>query len=258
MRRPVPLLLLALVLLAGCGDDDAAPVAETPAPTATAAPTTEPADPVAPTGETGGATPFIGSLTVDPGDGTLIAGTGLGAFRLEAGAKRAEPFDGELTTPDATGAISANLVLRFTGPGRADRLRAPEGRRLRAARGPRPHPVGRRRGDVGVGLAARRGRPARAGRARRRRRRAAGRGGARARQHRRREDVRGAHAAGGADRPRPRPGAARADRASPPRTACSCRATAARAGASATCSRPRRTSRGRRPGRSTASTRRAA
>ena len=30
MRRPAPLLLLALVLLAGCGDDGAAPVAETP------------------------------------------------------------------------------------------------------------------------------------------------------------------------------------------------------------------------------------
>jgi hypothetical protein len=114
MRRFVPLLLS--VALAGCGGDE--PSAEDPppasAPTATAAPaeTSEPAD-----SPDGGASPVIGSLTVDPGDGTLIAGTGLGLYRLEAGAKRAKPFDGELTTPSGTGAISPSLVLRFTGPG---------------------------------------------------------------------------------------------------------------------------------------------
>jgi hypothetical protein len=114
MRRFVPLLLS--VALAGCGGDE--PSAEdpppAPAPTATAAPaeTSEPAD-----SPDSGGSPFIGSLTVDPGDGTLIAGTGLGLYRLEAGAKRARPFDGELTTPSGSGAISPNLVLRFTGPG---------------------------------------------------------------------------------------------------------------------------------------------
>jgi hypothetical protein len=114
MRRFVPLLLSAA--LASCGGDE--PSAEdpppAPAPTATAAPaeTSEPAD-----SPDGGGSPFIGSLTVDPGDGTLIAGTGLGLYRLEAGAKRARPFDGELTTPSGSGAISPNLVLRFTGPG---------------------------------------------------------------------------------------------------------------------------------------------
>jgi hypothetical protein len=113
MRRFVPFLLS--VALAGCGGDE--PSAEdpppAPAPTAAApAETSEPAD-----SPDGGGSPFIGSLTVDPGDGTLIAGTGLGLYRLEAGAKRAKPFDGELTTPSGTGAISPNLVLRFTGPG---------------------------------------------------------------------------------------------------------------------------------------------
>jgi hypothetical protein len=114
MRRFVPLLLS--VALAGCGGDE--PSAEdpppAPAPTATAAPaeTSEPAD-----SPDGGGSPFIGSLTVDPGDGTLIAGTGLGLYRLEAGAKRARPFDGDLTTPSGSGAISPNLVLRFRGPG---------------------------------------------------------------------------------------------------------------------------------------------
>ena len=112
MRRPALLVLLpALALLAGCGGGDD-PVAEAPTATATAAPS----ETVAPADD-GGSAPFIGSLTVDPGDGTLIAGTGLGAFRLEAGAKRAKPFDGELATDGATGAISPNLVLRFTGPG---------------------------------------------------------------------------------------------------------------------------------------------
>jgi hypothetical protein len=89
-------------------------VADVPAPTATAAP----AETNEPSGSTGGGgAPFIASLAVDPGDGTLIAGTGLGLFRLEAGAKRAKPFDGEMTTDSGSGAISSNLVLRFSGPG---------------------------------------------------------------------------------------------------------------------------------------------
>ncbi len=108
MRRLLPLLIVAL--LAGCGEDEPDATAA-PAPAATAAPaeTAEPAG--------GGGAPFVGSLTVDPGDGTLIAGTGLGMYRVKAGAKQAQPFDGELTTPSGAGAISPNLVLRFSGPG---------------------------------------------------------------------------------------------------------------------------------------------
>ena len=43
------------------------------------------AEPVEPSGPSGGGAPFVGSLTVDPGDGTLIAGTGLGAVPARGG-----------------------------------------------------------------------------------------------------------------------------------------------------------------------------
>jgi hypothetical protein len=113
MRRLAP--LIALALLAGCGGDDEAPSASTPAASATPAATAAaaPSDPAEPSG---GGAPFVGSLAVDPGDGTLIIGTGLGLFRLEEGAKRAKPFEGMLETPGGSGTISPNLVLRFTGP----------------------------------------------------------------------------------------------------------------------------------------------
>ena len=113
MRR---LVLLLLVALAGCrGGDDPSAEAPPPAPTVTATATTAPAGTAEPSG--GGGAPFVGSLAVDPGDGTLIAGTGLGLYRLEPGGKRAQPFEGELTTPTGSGAISSNLVLRFSAPG---------------------------------------------------------------------------------------------------------------------------------------------
>ena len=108
MRRAVtPLLLVAVLAGCGGGGEDETAGAPAPAATATAAPATG----------GGGASPYIGSLAVDPGDGTLLAGTGLGLFRVAPGARRGKPVEGELTTPDATGAVSPNLVLRFTGPG---------------------------------------------------------------------------------------------------------------------------------------------
>ena len=112
------LALLAALALASCGDDE--PAAE---PAATAAPATEstaepaPAeDPVEPSGG-GGASPYIGSLSVDPGDGTLMIGTGLGLYRLEPGERRARKLEGALETPEGAGTISANLELLHLGPG---------------------------------------------------------------------------------------------------------------------------------------------
>ena len=100
-------LLVLLALIAGCGDDQ--PRSDVPAPA--------PAERDSPgTADASGTTPSIGSIAVDPQDGTLIIGTGLGLFRLALGAKLAEPIEGELVTPEASGAVSANLVLCFIGP----------------------------------------------------------------------------------------------------------------------------------------------
>jgi photosystem II stability/assembly factor-like uncharacterized protein len=115
MRRLFPLLL---VVLAGCGGGEDAPRAEPAAP----AETSEPSGP-----SEGASAPFVGSLAVDPGDGTLIAGTGLGLYRLAAGEKRARRFEGELTTPSGSAPISSNLVLRFTAPGELVASGHPEG-----------------------------------------------------------------------------------------------------------------------------------
>jgi hypothetical protein len=112
------LALLAALALASCGDDGpAAEPAGTAAPAAGATAEPSPAeDPLEPSGG-GGASPYIGSLSVDPGDGTLMIGTGLGLYRLEPGERRARKLEGALETPEGAGTISANLELLHLGPG---------------------------------------------------------------------------------------------------------------------------------------------
>jgi hypothetical protein len=114
-------------VVAGCGgDDEPAPTAQTPAATATTAPPAEaPAQTPAP--PTSGANAYIGSIAVDPKDGTVMLGTGLGLFRLEKGAKQAKRVMGELRGPDGSGSVSSNLVVRYAAPGELLASGHPEG-----------------------------------------------------------------------------------------------------------------------------------
>jgi hypothetical protein len=109
-----PRWLAVVCVLAGCGGSTASstptPTIQAPTETATAAP------PVDASGNTG--TPAINSVTVDPGDGTLMIGSGPALFRVAPGAKEAERLTGKLSTPQGDGDVSGNLVVRFTGPGK--------------------------------------------------------------------------------------------------------------------------------------------
>jgi hypothetical protein len=87
------------------------------APDGTAAPASTPAPPVR------GANAFIGSIAVDPQDGTVMLGTGLGLFRMEPGGQRAARVVGQLDG----GQVSSNLVIRYAGPGELIASGHPEG-----------------------------------------------------------------------------------------------------------------------------------
>jgi hypothetical protein len=118
VRARLAIVLLTL-LVAGCGGDDdettaAPPSTPTPNPTKAADPSSA-------------ANAFIGSLAVDPGDGTLMIGTGLGLFRFEPGASKAKRVVGELSTPDGAGEVSSNLVVRYAEPGELLGSGHPEG-----------------------------------------------------------------------------------------------------------------------------------
>src|SRR4051812_22862393 len=91
------LAVVTLLALAGCGGD-AEPAAEKTA---------------APTGPSA-ANAYIGSIAVDQ-DGTVMLGTGLGLFRVEKG--QAERVTGTMRTPNGSGQVSSNLVVRFAAPG---------------------------------------------------------------------------------------------------------------------------------------------
>jgi hypothetical protein len=112
--------LIALALaFAACGGDQEppAPAIERPAETTPAA-TTPPADAEPPAAEgIDPSTAAINSLSVDPKDGTIVVGTGLGLFRAPPGAKTAERVDAQFSAPEGSGAIGRALVVRFAGPG---------------------------------------------------------------------------------------------------------------------------------------------
>jgi hypothetical protein len=117
LRSTVFLLVLAF---AGCGGGEAEE--PTPAPEVTAQGTPE-----APTGDAelsttpppapdDGSSPAVNSITVDPGDGTIMVGTGPAMFIIPPGAKEGERMLGTLSTPAGKGTVSGNMVMRFTGP----------------------------------------------------------------------------------------------------------------------------------------------
>jgi hypothetical protein len=110
-------VIAAALAFASCGGDKeqaaAPPATETSAPveTPTEAPATS--DPAAtPPPANGGSSPAINSVTVDPGDGTIMIGSGPALYRLDPGAKEAERLTGQLPG----GTVSGNLVVRFAGP----------------------------------------------------------------------------------------------------------------------------------------------
>ena len=107
MRRLLAFLLLAAAALLGaCGGDDGSAGGGAEASSDLAVPWLDP----------DGEFPVVGSLAVNPADGVLWMATNTGLFRVPDGAKEPEPVTGTLTTPDASGEISAQLVVTFTGP----------------------------------------------------------------------------------------------------------------------------------------------
>ena len=94
MTARLAVLATLLAAAAGCGGDEDAPDASTPAPASTSAAGGE--DPGAePTGENA----FVGSLAADPSGGTLLLATGVGLFRAESGARTARRVVGRLQAP---------------------------------------------------------------------------------------------------------------------------------------------------------------
>jgi photosystem II stability/assembly factor-like uncharacterized protein len=98
------LALLALAaLLAGCGGDDGS---SDDAEAALAVPWVDP----------DGDPPYIGSLSVNPGDGSIFMGTNTGLFQIPKAGGKPVKVTGTLKTSDDEGAVSESLVARFTGP----------------------------------------------------------------------------------------------------------------------------------------------
>jgi photosystem II stability/assembly factor-like uncharacterized protein len=101
MRAAVLVLLLAFTIL-GCGTNKAK------APPSPAVPWVDP----------DGTAPYIGSLSVNPANGSLLMATNTGLFRIASRGGRPVKVTGRLTTPTGSGRVSEALVVRFVGPDR--------------------------------------------------------------------------------------------------------------------------------------------
>ncbi|MDA0184584.1 hypothetical protein OJ997_30055 [Solirubrobacter phytolaccae] len=109
-------------VLAACGGSDPQPSDPTSEPTTEA--TAEPdgggdaqLSSTPPPAAGDNSSPAVNSIAVDPGDGTIIVGTGPALFRIDPGAKDGERILGQLSGLSAPATVSGNLVVRFTGPG---------------------------------------------------------------------------------------------------------------------------------------------
>ncbi len=98
----IAIALVLAALLAGCGDDESSAGADA----ALAVPWVDP----------DGDPPFIGSLSVNPSDGTLLMGTNTGLFKVPADGGKPAKVTGELTTSQGSGPVSEALVAKFVGP----------------------------------------------------------------------------------------------------------------------------------------------
>jgi BNR/Asp-box repeat len=116
LRRPLPLFLV--LVIAGCGGSDPEPPAPSPEPTVAAVETPSgdaELSTTPPPAPDDGSSPAVNSIAVDPGDGTIIVGTGPALFVVPPGANEGERTLGQLTTPQGPATVSGNLVVRFTG-----------------------------------------------------------------------------------------------------------------------------------------------
>ena len=119
---PVPLILC--LILAACGGSDPEPTPDAtsePPVEATATPDGGGGDAelssTPPPASGDGSSPAVNSIAVDPGDGTIIVGTGPALFRVDPGAKEGERILGKVSGLSSAATVSGNLVVRFTGPG---------------------------------------------------------------------------------------------------------------------------------------------
>ena len=104
MRRTLILVLLAGAgLLAGCGGSTSSTGSSD---AALAVPWVDP----------DGDAPYIGSLSVNPGDGSVFMASNTGLFRVPKAGGKPVKVTGQLKTADAEGAVSEALVAEFTGP----------------------------------------------------------------------------------------------------------------------------------------------
>ena len=96
-------LLACAALIAGCGSDDGG---SGDAEAALAVPWVDP----------DGDAPYIGSLSVNPGDGSIFMGTNTGLFEIPKAGGKPSKVTGTLKTPNGEGSVSEALVAKFTGP----------------------------------------------------------------------------------------------------------------------------------------------